>query len=48
MKGEENYLWYEKLINELYQKNESSKLATSQQERTEEKIETSGDETVSD
>ena len=37
----ENSLWYDKLINDLYQKNESSELATSQQERTEEDSQTS-------
>lgn len=43
---ENNSMWYDNLINDLYQKNESSKLATSQQKRTEEEIETSSDETV--
>lgn len=43
---EDNTLWYDNLLNDLYQKDESPKLATSQQERTEEEVETSSHETV--
>lgn len=43
---EDHTLWYDNMLKDLYQKNESPKLATPQQERTKEEIETSGYETV--
>jgi hypothetical protein len=43
---EDNTLWYDNLLNDLYQKDESPKLATSQQKRSEEETQTSSHEAV--
>jgi hypothetical protein len=40
----DNTLWYDKIINKVIQENESSKLATPQQEKSETSSETSSDE----